>query len=188
MQNQETNGGMKNGNLFTVLIQFIISKLILRIRRALVSNKRESRLSDSDRRLFESLCQFIWIQGDPLPLVFDIEDGIYTKQGITLATLKRLEELDLIIFEPYGYIKKGFGKHTRLFYFGRPTKIGFKNNENNQLDLGHVLLTHDGKKLASTSKSVRNHQFYEYVINKWFQEGLILSSIQIDKNHNYPTR
>ncbi len=179
---------MKNGNLFTVLVQFITSKLTLQIKQALLPNKRESSLSDTDRRLFESLCQFIWIQGDPLPLVFDLEDEIYTKQGITLVNLKRLEALGLITFEPDGYIKKGFGKHTRLFYFGKPTKIGFKNNENNHLDLGHVLLTHDGKKLASTFKSIRNQQFYEYVINKWFQEGLILSSIQIDKNHNYPIR
>ncbi len=177
---------MRNSNVLSALAQFITSKLA-RVQALLYSNILKSDFSNKDRKLFEALCQFIWIQGDPLPLIFDVEDEIYTKQGINIATLRRLEAIGLITFEPSGYIKKGFGKHTRLFYFGQPTKIGFKNNENNHLDLGHVLLTHDGKKLASTSKSMRNQQFYECVINKWFQEGLILSSIQIDKNHNYPT-
>ena len=81
-----------------------------------------------------------------------------------------------------GLSKKGFGKHARLFYCGKPTKIGFQNDENNYLDLGYVLLTDFGKKLASTYKTSRNQQFYEYVIQRWFQQGLVLSSIQIDRD------
>lgn len=137
----------------------------------------------NDNRLFGVLCQFVWIQGESLPLIFDIDHEVYTKQGITLSTLKHLEAAGLITFEAQGFVKKGFGKHTRLFYCGRPTKIGFQNNENNSLDLGHVLLTAHGKELAPTYTISRNQQFYEYVINRWFQLGLVLSSIQIERNH-----
>lgn len=140
-------------------------------------------LNPKDNQLFQALCQFLWIQGDPLPLIFDVDNEIYTEQGITLAALKHLEAIGLVNFEAHGFAKRGFRKHTRLFYCGKPTKIGFPGDENNYLDLGHVLLTVRGKKLASAFRAPRNQKFYEYVIKRWFQQGLVLSSIQIDWGH-----
>ena len=143
-------------------------------------------LALEDRRAFEALCQFLWVQGEPLPLVFDLSHSIYTNQGITAASLQRLADAGLIRFEKAGFVKKGFGKHTRLFYCGRPTKIGFQADENNYLDLGHVLLTERGKQLASSIPVKKNQQFYEYVISRWFEQGLLLSSIQIDRSWETP--
>ena len=139
-------------------------------------------LTSEDRRLFTALCQFVWVQGEPLPLIFSVEHDVYTRQGITLPVLRRLAQLDLITLEPSGFVKKGFGKHTRLFYCGKPTKIGFQKALDNQLDLGHVMLTEYGKAYFTQITVTRNQQFYEYVIKRWFQEGLLLSSIQINKN------
>lgn len=171
------------GNLLTAFFQFIASRLTCS-----ESLRRENdttiqfNLNPEDSRIFEALCQFLWIQGDPLPLIFDVENEVYTKQGITLSTLKYLEEIGLIVFDVNGFVKKGLGKHTRLFYCGKPTKIGFQNDGNNYLDLGYVLLTKYGKKLASTYQVPRNQEFYEYVIKRWFRQGLVLSSIQVDRN------
>jgi hypothetical protein len=142
----------------------------------------QSDLNPDHSQFFEALCQFLWVQGDPLPLIFDVENEVYTKQGMTLSALKQLEEVGLITIETNGFVKRWYGKHTRLFYCGKPTKIGFPNDENNYLDLGHVLLTERGKELASTFKVSRNQQFYEYVIKRWFLQGLVLSSIQIEPN------
>ncbi|WP_293005481.1 DUF2806 domain-containing protein [Nitrosomonas sp.] len=139
-------------------------------------------LTQKDKHIFVALCQFLWVQGESLPLIFDVEDEVYSRQGITLSVLKHLESIGLIAFESGGFVKKGFGKHTRLFYCDKPTKIGFQNNENNFLDLGQVLFTARGKELALTIPVIRNQQFYEYVIRRWFEQGLILSSIQIDRN------
>lgn len=139
-------------------------------------------LRSEDRKIFETFCQFIWFQGDPLPLIFDVQDEIYTEQGITLDALRQLEAIGLVQLNKSGFIKRGFGKHTRLFYCGKPTKIGFPHDVDNSLDLGHVLLTNQGKELALTIHAPRNQQFYEYVINRWFQEGLLLSSIQLNKD------
>ena len=136
-------------------------------------------LALEDRRAFEALCQFLWVQGEPLPLVVDLSHSIYTNQGITAASLQRLADAGLIRFEKAGFVKKGFGKHTRLFYCGRPTKIGFQADENNYLDLGHVLLTERGKQLASSIPVKKNQQFYEYVISRWFEQGLLLSSTKL---------
>jgi hypothetical protein len=131
-----------------------------------------------NKEVFASLCQFLWMQGQLIPLLYDLSHEVYSDQGITLSALKPLEAAGLICVDPAGYVKKGFGQHTRLFYFGRPTKIRFLEESGNQLDLGHVLLTDKGKALAVTTCDVRSNQrFYEYVIEKWFQQGLAVSSI-----------
>jgi hypothetical protein len=129
-------------------------------------------------KIFASLCQFFWMQGQLIPLIYDLSHEVYSDQGITLPALKALEAAGLISVNPAGYIKKGFGQHTRLFYFGRPTKIRFIKEAGNQLDLGHVLLTDKGKELTVTNCNVQgNQRFYEYVIEKWLQQGLVVSSI-----------
>jgi hypothetical protein len=134
-------------------------------------------LAKKDVVLFTSLCQFIWVQGEPLPLIYEMENEIYTKQGINLSALKQLEASGLISLEPAGYVKKRFGRHARLFYHGKPTKIQFPQDANNQLDLGHVLLTDLGKSLATICDARRNQEFYEYVVEKWFHQGMVVSSI-----------
>lgn len=131
---------------------------------------------------FEALCQFMWVQGEPMPLIFDLNDEIYTKHGITLSALKHLDEIGLVKFETDGFVKKKLGKHTRLFYCGKPTKIGFPSDEDNQLDLGFVCLTEQGKSLVNTSNILYNQAFYEYVIKRWYRRGFILSSIQVDRH------
>ncbi len=173
------------GNLWTAFLQFITSR-VTRSENFLRENDSilQFNLNPEDSRIFEMLCQFLWVQGDPLPLIFDVENEVYTKQGITLSTLKHLEEIGLIVFDVNGFIKKGLGKHTRLFYCGKLTKIGFQNDGNNYLDLGHVLLTERGKKMVSVVKLSTNQEFYEYVIKRWFQQGLVLSSIQINRDQN----
>jgi hypothetical protein len=134
-------------------------------------------LDEGDAALFTSLCQFVWVQGEPLPLIYNPEHTVYTKHGINLQVLNHLESLGLISFEAAGYVKRWFGKHTRLFYFGKATKIQFPEEANNQLDLGHVLLTEKGKALAPFFSNNQNPEFYEYVIDKWFRQGLVISSI-----------
>ena len=140
-------------------------------------------MSAENKRLFNALCQFVWIQGEPLPLILDLNEKIYTEQAITHETLRQLEVCGLIHFELSGFVKKKLGKHTRLFYCGEPIKIGFPDAMNNQLDLGYVILTGYGKALAANIRIVRNPVFYEYVINRWFQAGYSVASIQIDQRN-----
>jgi hypothetical protein len=134
-------------------------------------------VDDKDISLFTPLCQFIWVQGDPLPLIYDLKPEVYSEQGIDLPLLKHLDTAGLISLAAAGYVKKKLGKHTRLFYFGQPTKIQFSGDSNNQLDLGHVLLTDKGKMLARICETRRNQAFYEYVIERWVRKGMVVSSI-----------
>ncbi|PTR13731.1 hypothetical protein C8R31_1093 [Nitrosospira sp. Nsp2] len=130
-----------------------------------------------DAELFRFLSQFMWVQGEPLPLIYEIGHEVYASQGVDLPALNRLETAGLLCLDSAGYVKKWFGKHTRLFYFGKPTKIQFPQDANNRLDLGHAILTEKGKTLAGLSNATRNQRFYEYTIETWFHRGLVTSSI-----------
>lgn len=134
-------------------------------------------VDDKDVLLFTPLCQFIWVQGGSLPLIYDLKHKIYREQGIDLPLLDQLEAAGLISLAAGGYVKKRLGKHTRLFYFSQSTKIQFPGNANNQLNLGHVLLTDKGEMLAARCNGSRNQAFYEYVIERWLRQGMIVSSI-----------
>ena len=137
-----------------------------------------SSIDKKDAALFTKFCQFVWVLGDVSPLIYEIDNEIYAKQGINFDILKHLNTIGLISFEALGgYARKGFAKYTHAFYYGRPTLVEFPADEKNQIATGHVLLTTTGKELVPVCGSVRNEEFYLYVVQKWSQEGLILSSL-----------
>ena len=137
-----------------------------------------SSIDKKDAALFTKFCQFVWVLEDVSPLIYEIDNEIYAKQGINFDVLKHLDAIGLISFEALsGYARKGFGKYTHAFYYGRPTLVEFPADEKNQIATGHVLLTTTGKELVPVCGSVRNEEFYLYVVQKWSQEGLILSSL-----------
>lgn len=136
-----------------------------------------SSIDKKDAALFTTFCQFVWIAEEPIPFIDNSNDEIYTKTGITFTALKHLDAIGLISFESTaGYTSTALGKHVHLLYFGVRTTIEFAGDANNNLRLGHVMLTSVGKELHTICGSSRNHDYYKYVISKWFQQGLILSS------------
>lgn len=141
-----------------------------------------SSVDKRDAALFTTFCQFVWVIGEPAPLVYDLHDEIYTKQGINFATLQHLDSIGLISFDSIsGYARTGLGKYLNVFYRGQPTAVEFGSDVNNQLELGHVLLTSIGKELLPICGSSRNNDFYRYVVSKWFQQGVILSSVAVQR-------
>jgi hypothetical protein len=141
-----------------------------------------STIDKKDAALFTTFCQFVWTIGEPTPLIYESTDEIYTKQGIRFDALKHLDAIGLISFESVGsYAKTGFAKYAHVFYYGQPTAVEFSGESNNQIDIGHALLTSIGKELAPICGSSRNDEFYHYVIRRWFERGLVLSSIAIPR-------
>lgn len=137
-----------------------------------------SSIDKKDAALFTKFCQFVWVLGDVSPLIYEIDNEVYAKQGINFDVLKHLDAIGLISFEALGgYARKGLGKYTHAFYYGQPTLVEFPADEKNQIATGHALLTTTGKELVPVCGSVRNEEFYLYVLRKWSQEGLILSSL-----------
>ncbi|RPJ77282.1 MAG: DUF2806 domain-containing protein, partial [Alphaproteobacteria bacterium] len=63
-------------------------------------------LDKADAFLFQSLCGFGWFFGNVVPIIYEVEDEIYTKHGINFGALKHLDEIGLLSFESLsGYSK-----------------------------------------------------------------------------------
>lgn len=141
-----------------------------------------STIDKKDAALFTNFCQFVWMIGGPTPLIFDVEDEIYQKAGITFSILKHLDSIGLLSFESVsGYVSKGFKKSDIVLYYGRPLLLEFQGQANNQLQLGHVLLTSIGNELVSICGSSRNPNFEEYVSRKWADKNVSMASLLAGK-------
>ena len=139
-------------------------------------------MDKKDADLFTKFCQFIWVIGEPIPLVFNTDNDIYTKEGISFTTLKHLDAIGLISFESTsGYRRMGFQKQAVFFYYGQPTLVEFPKEEDNEIQVGQVLFTQAGKELVNICGAKRNQEFYECAVQELSKQGLILSSMLLNK-------
>lgn len=139
-----------------------------------------STIDKRDAALFTKFCQFVWMIGSPAPLIFDVQDDIYKKAGLTFSDLKHLDAIGLVSFETVsGYRRKIFSKNAIVFYYGRPFMVEFPDGEENQLPVGKVLLTNTGTELVSICGSSRNEHFEEYVARKWCEQNLSMASVLV---------
>lgn len=135
-------------------------------------------MDKKDAELFTKLCQFTWVIGSPVPLIFESTDEIYKKNGISFSDLKHLDSIGLISFESTsGYRNFGLGEKIVIFYFGLPTLLEFTKKEDNEIKLGKALFTQAGKELANICGAQRNQEFYEYAVEKLSQQNICLSSM-----------
>ena len=134
-------------------------------------------LDKSDAAVFTRLCGFGWFIGDAVPIVFDAKADIYNQHGITFAVLKHLDEIGLISFASFaGYSRTDLPKRVQVFYYDTPLTIEFKKDQGNDLRTGMVLLSKAGQELAAICGSEAVPGFLDYVLDRWSQEGLTLSS------------
>ncbi|MEZ8383097.1 DUF2806 domain-containing protein [Vibrio splendidus] len=134
-----------------------------------------SSMDKKDAELFTKFCQFTWMVAGPIPLIFDPSNEIYTKQGITFASLKHLDNIGLISFESMsGYRNSRLPKVVGIFYFGEPTVLEFKKDNDNELSIGKVLFTQVGKELVSICQVNKNEEFKKYVIEQVEKQGVIV--------------
>lgn len=134
-------------------------------------------LDKVDAQMFTDLCQFVWVSGGPIPLIFDVHASIYTDHGVTFATLTHLDDIGLITFESLlGFRRTKLSQQPTLTYQGTPLLIHFSKPDSNDLDTGKVLFTKTGQELARICGATPIDGFYEYVFEHWSKQGLILSS------------
>lgn len=134
-------------------------------------------LDKKDAQVFTALCQFCWFQGRPLPLIYSHDDEIYAKAGISFSSLQHMSEIGLLTFNSItGFQLKTKAKKIVVFYFGKPTEIEFSKDTDNSLPAGQVLLSRVGEELASICGAQPNNEFYLHIIERWYKEGLVVSS------------
>ncbi len=134
-------------------------------------------LDKSDAELFGNLCSFGWMIGTVVPLVFDVQQKIYNDNGINFGTLSHLESLGFIQFNNIaGYKRLGLPKNVGVFYYGTVVKLDFPNENDNEIELGHVLLTQAGQQLAPVCGSHAIPDFLKFVTDRWTAAGLMPSA------------
>lgn len=125
-------------------------------------------LDKSDAMLFIQLCGFILDVGEPCPLVYDENHGIYIKNDINFDSLSHLESIGLIQFATIGGISRsGFGQKGNLPYFGTLLWIEFPQPDNNVMQIGRVRLTRSGQQLASIVVARPVEGFPDYLREQW---------------------
>jgi len=131
-----------------------------------------SSLDKSDAHLFTSLCGFGWAVGDVIPLIYDAQNEIYTKRGINFSSLTHLDDIGLLTFDNIaGFIRQKVPKHITVFYYGTPVTVELQNDQDNELDIGHVLLSKTGRELAPICGSRPIPEFIDYVLGIWKGQG-----------------
>lgn len=134
-----------------------------------------SNLEKREAQLFTNLCTFVWrIRDDLVPIVVDFDDDdIYEAQMINFETLRHLDDIGLISLNVLGSLTLDDMPQVQTFhYHGMSVSLQFPKTDNNNLELGHVLLTKAGQELAPISGSVGQPLFLEYMISKWIADGI----------------
>ena len=125
-------------------------------------------LDKVDADLFSKLCGFGWMIGNVVPLVFDLQEEIYDKNGISFNALSHLESIGLIQFNHIsGFRVLKLPKKFPVFYYGQLLQLEMQKETDNELDVGRVLLTKVGQELAPVCGSKQVDGFMEYVKGKW---------------------
>ena len=109
-----------------------------------------------------------------MPLVFDAHNEVYDRHRINLNTLSHLESLGFIQFERMaGFTFLKFPKKVTVHYYGRPLELTFPKDSNNELSMGHVLLTRAGYELAPVCGATPVDGFFDFVYYRWEGQSLV---------------
>lgn len=136
-----------------------------------------STLDKTDANLFTQLCLFSVTGGDIFPLVLDYKADIYKNKGITFSSLNHLDSLGLIKFSNLQTFNlQGLPQDVTLLYFGLPISFKLISKSNNDLEIGHVLLTQAGQQLAPICGAQPDMSFLGYLTEHYKKKGLGVTS------------
>jgi hypothetical protein len=134
-------------------------------------------LDNKDAVLLETLCRFAWLTGGGItPIVLNPEDPLYNGLGITFQALAHLDSLGILRFDNLtGFLIKGNKKKSFAYYGETRVDIEFKEQNNNTLPIGKVLLTNVGKELALLCTHEPVAEYLDHIADYWRGKGLSVS-------------
>jgi uncharacterized protein DUF2806 len=136
-------------------------------------------LEKPDAELFSSLCNFGIVLGHLSPLIYDTDHPIYNDRGIDFGSLMHLESIGLIRFESLGgFSRRGFSNNIYLLYGEDMITIEFKEEQNNMLKIGKVVLSQIGRELSAICGCNPIPGFAEYVAGR-IQSNDSVVSVQV---------
>ena len=132
-------------------------------------------LDKSEAMLFSNLCGFICnMDGQFIPIIYDVKNEIYKKNGIYFMALNNLESIGLIKYDNLaGFQLMKLPKTFSVLYYGQSIIFEMPNDDDNSIDVGSVLLTKLGKELAPICGSQPVNGFKEYILEYWKSKNYI---------------
>ena len=131
-------------------------------------------LDKRDAQLFTKLCSHCWIFGSVTALVFDHHEPFYEERGITFNSLQHLESIGLIQFGAIsGFKRIKLPKQFVIFYYGRGLELQCRQEADNAVDIGQVMLTQSGAELAPITGSAPDPEVYDFVKQRFAGRGLV---------------
>lgn len=133
-------------------------------------------LDKNDAQIFERLCNFCWKIEVTQPLIYDHQDDLYTKNGISFSDLNHLDSIGLITFEGLAGYENTQLEKILTSYQGSGVFLEFEHEKDNKINVGQVLFTDVGRRLSIISDPKKIPGFEEYVMERWLAEGVTISS------------
>jgi len=128
-------------------------------------------LDKSDATHLATLCRFS-LDSSALPLVYEVTDEVYAREGLTFAVLKQLDAIGLISFESLGgYRIPHLPKERTVVLHGKTAKLILPKDEDNDFSVGEVMLTQSGQQLAGLCAREPVTGFAQYLVDKWTEAG-----------------
>lgn len=126
-------------------------------------------LDAAEAKWFTALCGYVYVIGsDMVPLVFDVDDDIYSSRGVTFSTMGDLESIGLVRLSGFTqFSAKRLPREETVYYYDRALRLRLPNDSDNYLHVGSVLLTRIGRELAPICGSEPVKGFWEYVAKQW---------------------
>lgn len=135
-----------------------------------------SQMDTGEAQLFNSLCGFaIEFAGDPMPVVLNLNDPLYSSIGLNVASVSDFEGLGLLQFQNNSpFSRTQLPKRVGVRYHGKALVLEFGQDTNNELPVGKVMLTNPGRQLAAVCETSPVDGFAEYLKKYWARYGITL--------------
>lgn len=144
-----------------------------------------STLDRSEADLFTTICGLSLTtepgKGQHLPIFLNESSPLYKDLGLTFTALSNLDSIGLIKFNNTGGVRlPGVPKRLSLFYFDTVVLFSFPNENNNNMNLGNVMLTQVGMQLAPICGAHAIPGFLEHITSEYAKNKIIVNPIALE--------
>ncbi len=114
-------------------------------------------LDKTDAEMFANLCCFCSDSPNTQPLIYELHDEIFIKNGMSFPKFAHLESIGLIKLQPLtGFVRTSIPKRVMFSYFGNEYYLVFPKNSDNQMNVGRVIFTKLGLELVRVCEKNRS--------------------------------
>ena len=134
-----------------------------------------SEMSQEDASAFMKAISFTFKIGDENHIfIYDFNDEIVKKNGLTFESINRLDILGLLsCSSTFGYDVSELTQNTSASYNNKKISIIFKSKECFHLDCGQAILSQSGNELFKICSPNYSDEIFNYVYKKWSTFGNI---------------